>query len=403
MGQRKTAIERSHSSVSAPITLVATVETDVAPPPFSPLEATTTRRPVVRKRPTAADERDLAEFREFFMSTRPDLVALQPPEARPPSPPRPARRARSERRSRVPSRLVAATAYIGRLAIIRPEIPVMWARLPWRAAPVDWALTTTRRATSSRLKLPPVWLLANLLVLTTFLAAFAPQLVSSVAQAGCTWYTVQPGDTLGAVSQRFGVKVHEITAANHIPNADLVTVDERLCIPVSAAASALEAFIGVTAHPPAPTVPSRIQRFINFTLPYARKASQQTGWPVSMILAQWGLETSWRVQTFTGYNWGNCGAMPNEPTVPGTSAPGSPSAFAFAYTPDQGVAEYVHVAHLHYYSAIADAWRAGGADAAARALGASPWDWGHYTAVNSPGSSVIALMHAYNLYWYDKN
>ena len=120
-----------------------------------------------------------------------------------------------------------------------------------------------------------------------------------------------------------------------------------------------------------------------------------------MILAQWGLETGWRVKTFTGYNWGNCGAMPGKPTVGGTSAPGSPAAFAYAYTPAQGVAEYVHVAHLSYYTAVARAGRSSGADAAARALGRSPWDWGHYTNRGSPGSSIIAIMQRYNLYWYD--
>ena len=398
MGQRKTQVDRALPTWSEATEVVATFERDDAPQ--VPLSAATKRPPAARRRRVADDEAELAEFRQFFIATRPDLVALQPQEARAPHPPQ---KARKSPRPRKPSRLAAATSYIGRLAIIRPEVRVPWLRLPGRQAKTELALDVARDNAPRRLKLPPVWLLANFVVLAAFLVAFLPQLVSGVAQAGCSWYTTQPGDTLGRVSQRYGVSVHDITVANHISDPNLITVDERLCIPVSTAASALEAFVGVTAHPPAPVAPARIQAFINFTLPYARTASKETGWPVSMILAQWGLETSWRVKTFTGYNWGNCGAMPNEPTTPGTSAPGSPAAFAYAYTPDQGVEEYVHVAHLRYYAGVATAWRTSGADAAARALGASPWDWGHYTNRNSPGSSIVALMKNYNLYWYDKN
>ena len=42
-----------------------------------------------------------------------------------------------------------------------------------------------------------------------------------------------------------------------------------------------------------------------------------------------------------------------------------------------------------------------GPDAAARALGTSPWDAGHYTASGNPGSSLLSIMRVYNLYWYD--
>ena len=44
---------------------------------------------------------------------------------------------------------------------------------------------------------------------------------------------------------------------------------------------------------------------------------------------------------------------------------------------------------------------ASGANAAARALGQSPWDWGHYTNRGDPGSSLISIMRVYNLYYYD--
>ncbi|HEX9038453.1 MAG TPA: LysM peptidoglycan-binding domain-containing protein [Ktedonobacterales bacterium] len=332
-------------------------------------------------------ERELAEFREFFIATRPDLVALQPR----PAPP-----------SGLPRRLAAATAYLGRLALIRPEVRLPRLDLSSRAADKGLRLLSAQFERRG-LKLPPVWAIVNLIVVVTFLVAFAPQILTATAQAGCSWYTVRAGDTLSDVSARYSVPVRDIAAANRIKDPSQIAVNERLCIPMSALATSLNAFIGVHTQQPQPGAPSKVRAFIAFTLPYARRASAETGWPVSVILAQWGLETSWRIHTFTGYNWGNCGAMPNEPAIPGTSAPGSPAAFSYAYTPTQGVDEYVHVAHLRYYAQIAIAARVGGADAAARALGSSPWDWGHYTNYNSPGSSLIGLMRAYNLYWYDHN
>jgi hypothetical protein len=63
---------------------------------------------------------------------------------------------------------------------------------------------------------------------------------------------------------------------------------------------------------------------------------------------------------------------------------------------------YVAVAGLSFYGGVGYAARHGGPNAAAKALGASPWDAGHYTGIGDPGSSLIILMHAFNLYRYDK-
>ena len=46
-----------------------------------------------------------------------------------------------------------------------------------------------------------------------------------------TTYTVQEGDSLSAISQRFGVSVEAIMAANNISNPDLVRVGDELIIP----------------------------------------------------------------------------------------------------------------------------------------------------------------------------
>lgn len=132
------------------------------------------------------------------------------------------------------------------------------------------------------------------------------------------------------------------------------------------------------------------QEFIDFALPYARRAHASLHWPVSLILAQWGLEHGWRLPDFDGFNFGNEKAIGGEPA--------EQHGFAYAITPEDGLRQYLRVASLSFYSGIG---RANGADAAARALGQSPWDEGHYTHTGDPGSSLIELMRAYNLYHYD--
>jgi murein DD-endopeptidase MepM/ murein hydrolase activator NlpD len=219
--------------------------------------------------------------------------------------------------------------------------------------------------------------------------------VSPVARAsGCAWYRVQPGDTLSALGASYGVSVKEIAASNHISNPNLIFVGQQLCIPTSGAT-----VDGNPASNPAPV--SGQQAFTALTLPYAERAHQRTGWPVSLILAQWGLEQGWKAPGYTGYNWGNVAALPGEPTVGGIHTWGSPAAFAYAHTPEDGLRYYLHVAALGYYSAVAPA-ATGGADAAARALGRSPWDAAHYTSHGDPGSALINQMRTYNLYQYDR-
>lgn len=361
---------------------VGTIERELSPlPPLAPNRG----EPRVR----VETDSELAEFVEFFTVTRPDLASIRPGLSQP-----------APRRSR----LARATERVGRLAAARPEIRLPGrSRRPSRSAPLvdGFVVEADAAPRARRLKLPPVWILTNLAILLAMVVGFWPQIITMSAESGCTWYTVRSGDTLWKISERYGKTIRGIATANHIQNINMIYVDQRLCIPMTPFAASATAYTPASSRPPSSVSPSNVSAFINFTLPYARQTSRQTGWPVSMILAQWGLETGWRVHTFTGYNWGNCGAMPGQPMVGGTSAPGSPAAFAYAYTPQQGIAEYTHVATLSYYTSVAPAARAGGADAAARALGRSPWDWGHYTNHGSPGSSLITIMRSFNLYWYD--
>lgn len=147
-------------------------------------------------------------------------------------------------------------------------------------------------------------------------------------------------------------------------------------------------------------LPTQIDSFLNLALPYALQAHKALGWQTSVILAQWGLEQGWHVPSYTGYNWGNVGPMPDIPTVPGISAPGSPSAFSYAATPADGAHVYIMAARLPYYDRVFLS-APHGATATALALGYSPWDAGHYTNTGQPGSSLLAIMQRYNLFLFD--
>lgn len=290
-------------------------------------------------------------------------------------------------------RVAQASVRLKELGTMRPMV-----RIPGKPAK-----TAHGNDRSSRMaKLPPVWLLANVVIMLVVGAAVLPRVVAADAAQACNWHTVVPGDTLGNLGWSSHTNALTLAHVNHIADPNLIYVGQRLCIPLSGSAD-VHASVNPPSnvHPPTFGSASNAQAFINVALPYARQAHQQTGWPVSMILAQWGLEHGWHIPGFTGYNWGNSGAIPGFPTVAGTNVPGSPAAFAYAATPEDGVAIYVHCAHLSYYTNVARAAAAYGPDAAARALGQSPWDAGHYTATGNPGSSLLSIMRVYNLYWYD--
>lgn len=145
--------------------------------------------------------------------------------------------------------------------------------------------------------------------------------------------------------------------------------------------------------PAIPTdLPGNVQRFVKLALPYAVQAHQQLGWPVSVVLAQWGLEHGWHVPDAQGYNWGNT-----------TYAPGCPyhgSRFCYASTPKEGLREYVYTARLSYYDGVRAAVEKG-AEATALALGRSPWDEGHYGGAAHPGSLLVGILRNFNFYRFD--
>jgi hypothetical protein len=155
-------------------------------------------------------------------------------------------------------------------------------------------------------------------------------------------------------------------------------------------------------------VASGVGDFICVALPFARlvqKEQAQDGlphpWYVSVILAQWGFEQGWNIPGYTGYNWGNSSAIPGFPSIGGTNQPGSPGAFAYAYSPLQGVAIYETFTKMNFYVGV---WQAypNGPVAQAEALGQSPWDAGHYQeGGGQPGQSLLNAMNDFNLYRFD--
>jgi hypothetical protein len=138
-------------------------------------------------------------------------------------------------------------------------------------------------------------------------------------------------------------------------------------------------------------LPANVRAFVLLALPYALQANGALGWQTSVILAQWGLEHGWQVPDAQGYNWGNT------EYAPGCSRPGR---FCYAPTPSEGLREYIYTASLSFYDGVRAAV-VRGADATAVALGESPWDEGHYGGAAHPGSSLLAILRAFNLYRLD--
>ncbi len=158
-------------------------------------------------------------------------------------------------------------------------------------------------------------------------------------------------------------------------------------------------------YAPHPVV-SGVWNFICAALPYARMAQQdqeQAGmrpWYVSVILSQWGIEDGWTMPTYTGYNFGNTSALSGYPWIAGLPVAGSPTAFAYAYTPAQGVFYYVTFSKMGYYVGVSAAYYSGPV-AQMLALGASPWDADHYAINGRYGAKLLNNYYTFNLQRFD--
>ena len=121
-------------------------------------------------------------------------------------------------------------------------------------------------------------------------------------------------------------------------------------------------------------------------LPLARRASAATGVLTSVILAQWADETAYG----TSNDW----------TVkhnPGNVSPGG--VVATYPSLDAGVNAYILTMNGGLYQAVKQAF---GWQAQCIALGRSPWASGHYDDGSGPGSALIAIITANQLWQYDR-
>ncbi len=185
-----------------------------------------------------------------------------------------------------------------------------------------------------------------------------------------------------------------------------------ISVPSWLAQSQLAMYPTITPTPvpvyPVHPVASGVGDFICVALPFARLAQQREiarglphPWYVSLTIAQWGFEQGWNIPGYTGYNWGNSSAIPGFPAVGGINVPGSPSAFAYAYTPVQGVEIYTTFTLMSFYTGVAAAYPYG-AIAQAYALGQSPWDAGHYhEGGGPPGATLVTIINEFGLQRFD--
>lgn len=111
--------------------------------------------------------------------------------------------------------------------------------------------------------------------------------------------------------------------------------------------------------------------------PQADAVAAGTGIDPLVLLAQWGVETAWGQAIDNENNLANIRCIAGAPCLDGFAQFGSLDAFVQA-----AIATW----HNGFYS---DVLAASGAAAQLAAIGASPWDAGHYDNGGGPGSSLV--------------
>lgn len=149
--------------------------------------------------------------------------------------------------------------------------------------------------------------------------------------------------------------------------------------------------------------------YLDRMTPYARKASQQTGIPTSVILAQWAIETAWgsskgarERNNHGGISWG-AGTLPSwSKAIALDKRPANEGGNYMNYRSiDDFVSDYVTVMKNPRYSAVRAAGQTPGLADDALALGKSPYAGGHYTSKGVQGQSLIDTIRANELWNYD--
>lgn len=150
--------------------------------------------------------------------------------------------------------------------------------------------------------------------------------------------------------------------------------------------------------------------FLDRMAPYARKATQETGIPTSVILAQWAWETTWgKAKGATVRN--NYGGISNfTGSVPSWSKaykvdprPADEKGWYYNYkTIDDFVADYITVMKHPNYAAVRAAGSTPGLLDDATALGNSPYAKSSYMKNGVPGGNLVDLIRANELWSYDQ-
>src|SRR5262249_28185894 len=157
-------------------------------------------------------------------------------------------------------RIRRVSARLAQLGRIRPVVP-----FPSRSVDVQENTGAAHRAAT----LPPIWLMANIAILLAVGLAVLPRIMPADAAAGCRWYRVKPGDTLGNLGWANHSTALKLAAANNIKNPDLIYVGQQLCIPMTSGAHVTSSSPKTPASPGRPTFGSAngVNAFINFLLP----------------------------------------------------------------------------------------------------------------------------------------
>jgi flagellum-specific peptidoglycan hydrolase FlgJ len=131
-------------------------------------------------------------------------------------------------------------------------------------------------------------------------------------------------------------------------------------------------------------------------LPYASRAAATTGIPVSVIMAQWGIESAYGTsQVYQNNN--NLGGIKHVSSSIDIGV--SPSGYAKYSDLNQFTQDYIRVMHNGYYDKVL---KAGNKVDAAYALGDSSYAEGKYRNGDSrPGSSILWTIQNFGLDKYD--
>jgi len=122
---------------------------------------------------------------------------------------------------------------------------------------------------------------------------------------------------------------------------------------------------------------------------YAARASQATGIPKEVILAQWALESGNGTSAKAVKNNNHAGIKLGQKAVAAGKDSGG---FAIYANLDQFVQDYIRVMNLSYYSGVRAAGKTGDIKQTIIELGKSPYDAGHYQLGNVQGGKLLNML-----------